>query len=222
MTFVIDAKLKERFPGLQVLVCSVKNVSVNNDSAELQEFKDEVAERVRKKYNLESLKDESVFRAYRDFFWQVGIDPTKNRPAGEALIRRILSGKSIPKINTFVDAYNLASIDTGIAIGAFDADELQGDLTLRFAREGEEFVGIGMEKSIKLKGNEMVVSDAKKLIAIYPYRDADSTKIIESTKNVLLLICGAPEIDEKILNRTAQVAIEYVTRFCGGEGKIVN
>ncbi len=63
---------------------------------------------------LEGLKDEPIFRTYRDFFWTMGVDPTKVRPAAEALIRRILVGRSMPRINTVVDAYNLASMTTHI------------------------------------------------------------------------------------------------------------
>jgi len=136
------------------------------------------------------------------------------------LIRRILGGKSIPSINTLVDAYNLASIKTEIALAAFDVDKLKGDLLMRFAEKGEEFLGIGMEKPMLLQGGEIVVSDGENLVAMYPYRDADSTKITEKTKNVVLLVCGVPSIGEEILQNAARVALEYITRFCSGEERM--
>ena len=217
----ISADLRERFPGLRVSVARVEGVKVWKEKVELQRFKEEVVEEVRRAYDLATVKDVQIFRAYRNFFWRVGIDPTKNRPAAEALIRRVLAGKPLPTINTLVDAYNLASIRTGIAIGAFDAGKIQGDLVLRPALKGEEFTGIGMEKPVVLEGNEVVVSDAEKLIAIYPYRDADETRVTERTRNVVLLICGAPGIEEAVLRSAAQTTIDYITRFCGGDGKIV-
>jgi len=221
MVLKISADLGERFPGLRVLVVHVNGVGVEREKVELQQFKEKVIEEIKRTYDLATVKDVPVFRAYRDFFWRIGTDPTKNRPAAEALIRRVLAGKPLPTINTFVDAYNLASIKSCIAMGAFDMGKLSGDLVLRFAQKGGKFLGIGMGKPTELKGNELVVSDAEKLIAIYPYRDADETKVTLATKNVLLLICGAPGIEEKILEDTAQTAIEHVTRFCGGEGRIV-
>ncbi|MDH5664470.1 MAG: phenylalanine--tRNA ligase beta subunit-related protein, partial [Candidatus Bathyarchaeota archaeon] len=160
------------------------------------------------------------FRAYRDFFWRVGIDPTKNRPAAEALIRRVLGGKVIPNINTLVDAYNLASIKTEIALAAFDADRLKGGLLMRFAIKGEEFLGIGMEKPMVLQGGEIVISDGEELVAVYPHRDADNTKVTMKTKNVVLLVCGVPGIGEETLQKAARVALEYLTRFCDGEERI--
>ncbi len=220
MAISIQPELKERFPELQVLACGVEGVKVEKEKIELQQLKEKIIEEVKRTYDLASLKDAPIFRAYRDFFWRIGIDPTKNRPAAEALIRRILAGKPLPTINTLVDAYNLASIRTGIPIGAFDADKLQGDLVLRHARKGEEFTGIGMEKPMVLEGKEAVVSDEEKLIAIYPYRDADSTKVTEATRNVLLLICGVPGIDKEILKRASEMTVDYIIRFCGGEARI--
>jgi len=219
MDIKIDVQLKTQFSDLTVLTCEVKDVKVEKQNAELEKFKDEITEKVREKYDLDSVKNLPTFRAYRDFFWRVGTDPTKNRPAAEALIRRILGGRTIPQINTLVDAYNLASIKTEIALAAFDADRLKGGLIMRFSEKREKFLGIGMEKPMILKGGEIVVSDSEKLVAIYPYRDADDTKITKKTKNVLLLVCGVPGIREETLQDAAQVALEYITRFCSGEGK---
>jgi len=220
MGFKIDTQVKTRFPDLTVLTRSMEGVKVEKTNVELEKFKNEIMKQVREKYDLESLKNVSTFRAYRDFFWKVGIDPTKIRPAAEALIRRILGGKAIPHINTSVDAYNLASIKTEIALATFDADKLKGNLLMRFAEKGEEFLGIGMEKPMLLQGIEIVVSDDEKLVAVYPHRDADSTKITEETKNVTLLVCGVPGIEEKTLQDAARVTLDYAVRFCNGEGKL--
>jgi len=219
MNLKIGAQLKTRFPDLTVITCNVKDVTVEKQNFELERFKEEITKQVREKYDLDLVKNLPTVRAYRDFFWKVGIDPTKNRPAAEALIRRILGGKTIPRINTLVDAYNLASIKTEIALAAFDANELKGDLLMRFAEKGEKFLGIGMEKPMLLQGGEIVVSDSEKLVAIYPYRDANVTKVTEKTKNVMLLVCGVPGIGEETLQNASRVALEYVTRFCDGEGK---
>jgi len=220
MDVKIDVQLKTRFPDLKVLACEIKGVKVEKRNVELEKFEDQIINHVRERYDLESLKDGLTFRAYRDFFWKIGIDPTKIRPAAEALIRRVLAGRTIPLINTLVDAYNLASIKTEIALAAFDADKLKGELVMRFAEKGEEFLGIGMEKPMSLNGGEIVVSDGEKLVAVYPYRDADNTKITEKTKNVMLLMCGVPGIGEEILQNAARVALEYILYFCDGEGRM--
>ena len=214
MSLRIDDELKKRFPKLDALTLTIDGVQVKKKSAELETLKQEVMEQVRKDYTLESVKDHPTFRAYRTFFWKVGIDPTKIRPAAEALTRRILAGKPLPCINTLVDSYNLASIKTRIALATFDSDNLDGNLLLRFAKEGEQIVGIGMDKPFVMNGGEIVLSDEKKLIAVYPYRDADNTKVTEKTKNVLIVACGVPDITKEELKSASEITLEYVSRFC--------
>ncbi|MCP8304159.1 MAG: hypothetical protein H3Z50_01600 [archaeon] len=216
MELKIEQELIDRFTGLQALIVHIRGVKVERRKPDLEDFKEQIIKEVKEKYDIESLKDVPIFRAYRDFFWKAGIDPTKIRPAAEALIRRVLGGKTIPKINSVVDAYNLASIKSGIALAAFDEDRLQGDLRMRLSREGEGFLGIGMNEPKELQGGEIVVSDDVKLVAIYPYRDADETKVTEATENVLLMVCGVPGISKKDLIDASDIATEYITRFCVG------
>jgi DNA/RNA-binding domain of Phe-tRNA-synthetase-like protein len=189
-------------------------VTVTRTVTLLEELKTVIVEEVKSKYNLESLKDVPIFRAYRDFFWRAGIDPTKVRPAAEALIRRILANKPVPTINTLVDAYNLASIRTGIALAAFDRNQVCGALVMRSAREGEEFYGIGMTKPMRLTGGEIVVVDSEKTVAVYPYRDAETSKVTEHTKKIILMVCGCPGIEEAPLLEAQTVACDFITRFC--------
>lgn len=221
MHLIISSDIESRFPKLRVLAARVTNVKIRKQDAELEKFKNELINNIKRQYDLDSLRDVACFRAYRDFFWKIRVDPTKNRPAAEALIRRILRGENLPRINTLVDAYNLASIKTEIALAAFDADKLKGTLLMRIAEVGEEFMGIGMSKPMVLQGGEVVVSDEENLVAVYPHRDAEGTKVTEQTRNVLLLICGVPGISEETLRNAANVAIEFITRFCGGEGGII-
>ena len=220
MSLEIEFNLRTRFPGLQVIEEYVDGVRVGESGVELQEFKDAICAEVKRKYSLESLNDVSIFRSYRDFFWKVGIDPTKIRPAAEALVRRILAGKPIPLINNVVDSYNLASIKTEVALAAFNRDELKGGLLMRTAKSGERFHGVGMSEPMELSGNEVVISDDEKLVAVYPYRDAEKSKVSATTKNLLILVCGVPGVDENILNEAGKVALGFVTKFCGGEERM--
>ena len=215
----ISPELERLFPGLRTLTVEIENVKVGPATEELKKLSEQIFDEIRGKYDLGSLKDMPTFRAYRDFFWRVGIDPTKSRPAAEALIRRVLAGKPIPSINNLVDAYNLASIKTGIALAAFDLEKLVGELLMRRAAAGEEFLGIGMREPQVLKGEEVVVVDARGIVAIYPYRDAERTKVTSSTERVLLLVCGVPGVEFGELDKARKVAVEFITRFCGGKVK---
>ena len=67
-----------------------------------------------------------------------------------------------------------------------------------------------------LSGGEAVIQDGERLVAIYPYRDADYSKVNSKTKNVLMLMCGAPGISLDKLNSAAVEASKVLPRFCGG------
>ena len=211
-----DASLAAEFPGLEALAFEVRGLRVEAASDALAAFGEACAARHRQAYALASLKDEPRLRAYRDFFWRVGIDPTKVRPAAEALLRRVLQGKPLPRINTLVDAYNLASMEARVALAAFDRAHLRGDLRMRRGLGGESFLGIGMGAPVALTGVEVVLEDADRLVAIYPYRDADAGRVTLETRDVLFLACGVPGVPPEALREAASLTSEYVTRFCGG------
>jgi DNA/RNA-binding domain of Phe-tRNA-synthetase-like protein len=217
MRIDLDPVLMRDYDDLAIHEVTVDGLTVSRETPKLNDFKKKVASRVIEEYDLEKLKDVEAIRKYRDFFWRLGIDPTKIRPASEALIRRILQGRDIPKINTAVDAYNLVSIETHIAIGAFDHALLQGDLLMRTAERGEEFLGIGMKEPKVLKGQEIVISDEEKLVAIYPYRDADNTKVTDKTESIYILSCGVPGIEMEQLRRTSLLTKDYLEKFCGSD-----
>jgi DNA/RNA-binding domain of Phe-tRNA-synthetase-like protein len=203
----VERRVTTTYPGLYLVEETLEGLAIAKRRDDLEVHKRELEESVRSEGSVDALKDEPRVRAYRDFFWSLGIDPTKIRPAAEALVRRIARGGSLPTINTAVDALNIASVETRVAFASFDMDVLEGDLTLRYAETGEEFVGIGMDRPKVLVGKELVIDDGVKLVAIYPYRDADKSKITLDTRKVLLLGCGVPGLGGRDLSEaTAHTA----------------
>lgn len=212
----ITKEVLDHFPGICVAEGDILSVRIAQESPGLEALKSDIIQDIYSRYSLENIRNEPVFRAYRDFFWSVGIDPTKTRPASEALVRRVLAGRMLPAINTAVDAYNLASAASGIPIAAFDADLLKGDLTLRFARQNELFQGIGMNKQVMLEENQVIMTDEKEIIAIYPYRDSDTTKVTPATKNIRIVACGVPKIDRDRVLEAYQRCARYLEAYAHG------
>ena len=84
---------------------------------------------------------------------------------------------------------------------------------MRFAQEGEEFLGIGMEKPINLQSNQVILIDEKEIIAVYPYRDSDGTKITPGTKTIHIVSCGVPNIEKETVIRAYDLASAYLKEF---------
>ncbi|MEM0269054.1 MAG: phenylalanine--tRNA ligase beta subunit-related protein [Candidatus Korarchaeum sp.] len=174
------------------------------------------AEEVRRLYDLESLKDHPVARAYRDFYWRIGIDPTKVRPSGEALVRRILRGEKLPSVNSVVDSGNAASALTLVPIGLYDMSRIAGRLELRLAKPGEVFHPIGGGER-KLRGGEPVLADELGPIFLYPHRDCERTKIRDDTRDVLVVAAGVPNVERATVRRALNLALELIRETSGGE-----
>ncbi|MHA1216408.1 MAG: B3/B4 domain-containing protein [Candidatus Thorarchaeota archaeon] len=210
----IDRELTTKLGMFDVIGIEIRGLSITSASLEVGAFIGEVEENVRSVQNLDEVKNDPIFRAYRDFFWRAGIDPTKTRPAAEALTRRVLRGRSLPRINTLVDALNGVSLQTKIPFAAFDADLVHGPLALRFATAGETILPIGHVERLVLGGSEIVISDGEKVIALYPHRDSDETKITEKTRAVIILACGVPGVERTYLRQALERCRRYIVRFC--------
>ena len=214
-------KVSARFPALLMCIGIINQVHVEKENEQILKLKKSVYEDVRNKYNIETLKDNPIVRAYRDFYWNLDIDPTKTRPSGEALLRRILHGREPPRISTVVDGYNLASMKTIIPISGFDKDSLNPPFQIRFAKNDETFTEIGINKPMSLTDKMLVLADEKQILCLYPYRDSDHTKITEQTQNLLIVGYGAPGIPEQQLNEAVETTISYIELVSGGETETI-
>ncbi len=201
----VDGELSERFPGIH-LAERVIEVEVK-PSSNLERYVEEVRSQIG--YTLENLKDHPVARAFRDFYWRIGVDPTKRRPSGEALARRILSGGALPKINNLVDAGNLASARTLIPIGIYDLGRISGRLVLRFAEDGEVFEDFRGDRKT-LTRRDIVLSDEQGPIHIFPYRDSKRTMITAETRKALIVGCGVPGVPREKTEEACDLVIHYL------------
>jgi DNA/RNA-binding domain of Phe-tRNA-synthetase-like protein len=145
-----NPEVSMKLPQLAICIGPIKDVTARKEDEKLSQLKKSVYEEVKSNISLDALKNNSTVRAYRDFYWKLGIDPTKTRPAGEALVRRVLHGDGLPYISTVVDAYNMASLKTMIPISGFDHDRIAPPFQVRFVRNDETFIGIGMKAPISL------------------------------------------------------------------------
>ena len=80
--------------------------------------------------------------AARELYRAFGMDPTHTRPSSEALLRRVMQGKGLPRILNAVDLCNLCALRFLLPIGLYDADRVAPPVTLRRGRPGESYAGI--------------------------------------------------------------------------------
>lgn len=175
----------------------------------------EMEERFRRELTTESLKELSGIAATRRVYKACGKDPSRYRPASEALIRRMLQGKELYQIDTLVDLINLASIAYGYSIGGFDADKFVGDtLTLGVGKEGEPYEGIG-RGMINIHGLP-VYRDAEGGVGT-PTSDHERTKITISTRHLVVLINGYDGQEDRVADN-ARFIQELLRKYAHSDG----
>ena len=161
----------------------------------------------------ETLKQLPGIAATRRVYRACGKDPSRYRPASEALIRRMLQGKELYQIDTLVDLVNLASIRFGYSIGGFDADCFVGDtLTLGVGKAGEPYEGIG-RGTINIEGLP-VYRDAVGGVGT-PTSDHERTKMTLDTTHLVVLINGY-DGDEERVRANAEYILRLTEQYCGG------
>jgi len=176
---------------------------------------DALCEQYRQTLTTETLKEMASIAATRNVYRACGKDPSRYRPASEALIRRVLQGKKLYQIDTLVDLINLASIAYGYSIGGFDADKFKGDtLTLGIGREGEPYEGIG-RGMINIHGLP-VYRDAEGGVGT-PTSDNERTKIEITTRRLQVLINGYDGNEERVV-ANARFIQELLRKYCQSDG----
>lgn len=172
-----------------------------------------LGEEYRARLTTESVKQMSGIAATRRVYRACGKDPSRYRPASEALIRRMLQGKELYQIDTLVDLINLASIRFGYSIGGFDADKFVGTtLTLGIGREGEPYEGIG-RGMLNIAGLP-VYRDAEGGVGT-PTSDHERTKITLATTHLCVLINGYDGNVAQV-QANAEYIVELLERY--GQG----
>ena len=170
---------------------------------------------LRQTLTIDSLKEITSIAATRRVYKACGKDPSRYRPASEALIRRTLQGKELYQRDTLVDLVNLASIAFGYSIGGFDADRFVGDtLTLGIGREGEPYEGIG-RGMINIHGLPVYRDDEGGVGT--PTSDHERTKMTINTHHLVVLINGY-DGNEQHVRENAEYIQELLRRYAQSDG----
>jgi DNA/RNA-binding domain of Phe-tRNA-synthetase-like protein len=142
----------------------------------------------------------------------LGKDPARYRGSAEALLRRVIAGKGLPRINAVVDIINLVSAESRLPIGLYDLAHVSGDIVFRAGRAAETYKGIG-KYDLNLEGLPVFCD------AIGPHgsptSDSERTMVTGETKHVLAVIISFGGKDG--LDRWTQRTTELFQSFAAGQ-----
>ena len=87
------------------------------------------------------LRERPIPWAYRVFYRQIGLDPDRTRTPVEQLTFDRLHDGGFRSNGLPADALDIAIVETGVALRAFDAAKIEGELCIRDSAPGEALAG---------------------------------------------------------------------------------
>lgn len=216
----IDAELKAKCPRVALARVSAE-VEAGETPEELDRELKNCEEKVLKLPDPKAVLESTEITATRAGYRALGKDPARYRGSAEALLRRVIAGKGLPRINNVVDVINLVSVESRMPIGLYDLEHVQGDIVFRAGRTGETYKGIG-KYDLNL-GGMPVFCDALGPHGS-PTSDSERTMVTRATKRVIAIIisfAGAsagPQGAASPLESWAQKTCGLFERYASAQG----
>jgi phenylalanyl-tRNA synthetase beta chain len=115
-------------------------------------------------------------------------------------------------INSLVDIANYLMFDTGQPIHIFDADKIDGGITVRPAHEDETIITLTGE-SKTLNPNILVIADYVGAVAIAGIKGGKTAEVDDKTKNILIEVGNFDPVSTRKSARTLSLQTDASKRY---------
>lgn len=189
-----DPAVLERFPGYSARIVYAYGLSNGESGGESSDILETAEAEARRKFAGVAVALHPHIDAWRAAYGAFGSKPSKYLCSAEALLRRVLKGEPLPRINRFVDVYNAVSIRHVLPAGGEDLDRLEGDLHLAFATGAELFDAADPTSSdAHPDPNEVVWKDpAGVTCRRWNWRQCRRTRLVPETRNAYFVLDRLP------------------------------
>lgn len=186
---------------------------VRDQDAALQAEVEAQGQQVRNRFGGASSGEVPGTAEARSLYKALGLDPTKTRPSNEALLRRVLKGEALHRVNTLVDALNLASLRFQLPFGLYDLARIEPPIVLRKGGPGEGYQGI-RKGFVNVEARPVLV-DSRGPFG-NPTSDSARTMITLETGRALVIAYAPAGTTPARLTEVVDGTESLLTRFCGG------
>ena len=191
---------------LGILQCTV---TVTEPGQALSEALDKMAAERLASLSGGTVGDIAQIGATRKAYKMLGKDPSRYRPSAESLMRRLIQGKGIYRINNVVDTNNLISLKTGFSIGAYDMKSLEPPVVFRKGDADEGYKAIGRGR-LNLENLPIFVDGAGPFGS--PTSDSERSLISMDTDELLMVIIGFGEAPD--ISSALEFSAERLRLYC--------
>ncbi|WP_037679851.1 B3/4 domain-containing protein [Streptomyces griseus] len=224
-TFRLSPAVADAFPDTLIALVTATGLrgreSWPRTTAALEELERQLADDTWYPAGETDPRIEAWHTAYRSF----GTNPRRIRPSVDALGRRLAKKGTLPRINPAVDSYNAVSVRHGLPAGAFDLDQVAGNVDIRHADGTESFTPLGEPDTVEHpKPGEIIYADAGGVLTRHwNHRDAHRTRVTEDSAHVVfaletlqatrdgdLLEVAAEELQDLLSPHAEQTTVHYL------------
>lgn len=211
---IIKEELKEKCPSLAIGSIEAY-VTVASESEELWAIIDKKCREIQSTYKPEDILKIENIDSSRRAYKTLGKDPSRYRLSSESLVKRIVKGNGLYKVNNVVDINNLISLTSCYSVGTYDLDKVEGIIYFTAGKQGETYEGIG-RGLINLENLPLFTDDK----GHFGSTTSDSTRamVTAETKRILFNIISF-DGDEK-LKQYMDYAINLLENHA--EGRIID
>jgi DNA/RNA-binding domain of Phe-tRNA-synthetase-like protein len=213
LSVTLDPDLQQAVPALLLGLLEADQLQIQLHDPGLWTMLEELCERLRVEFKGKAAVDRPPIAATRRAYRALGDDPTRYRPANEALMRRVLSQSVLPQINSVVEINNYVSLWSGFAIGCYDLARISGAVVARRGLPGEQYTPIG--KPAVDAAHRLVLADAQGIFGS-PTADSQRTMVTPATRHVLFAIFGF-ETSESALASALEQTTRLLSMFCNAQ-----
>jgi len=139
------------------------------------------------------MRERPIPWAYRVFFRQIGLDPDRTRTPVEQLALDRLQDGGFKTRGLPADALTISTIETGVALRAFDAGALDGTLCIRDSAPGESLDG----RPGELTHGTLVIADERGPAGLLFGSTGKSRVVSRETRRIAIAaiqVDGVPQI----------------------------
>jgi phenylalanyl-tRNA synthetase beta chain len=125
----------------------------------------------------------------------------------------VLDAQGSRPLGAAVDATNVANLELGQPTHAFDADAIDGTLTIRESRHGETAWLLFTPAPVELPPGTVVIADDRKILAVAGVIGCEESKTTSSTRRLLLESATFDPVAVRKAARALRVVTDSATRF---------
>lgn len=207
MKITIGKSILSQLPDFNIVALTM-DVDAKLTDDKIENLIKETEEKIYEEYSLEEVLNIPLIKEGRDGYKKLKKDPSRYRLACESLLRRLVKGNKLYRINNLVDVGNILSIEAKRSVAVLDCDKIVGDVYIRLGTNNDVYEGIG--RGIINVENIPLYEDN-----ISPFGSTTSdtlrTSVTLETKKILLFVVCFSEMN---LDEHKALAIDLFKEYC--------